>query len=103
MKSYERYISKESELLKRNEQHSSLRNKFYQEEGKKSWMNAISNRQLILRSLARTNVVKRDAEEWLTKMDDEALWNESVEESNEDLEGSQLIHKYNEILRQYMK
>ena len=42
--------------------HSSMRNKYYQEEAKKSWKNVSATRQLILRSLARTNVIKADAE-----------------------------------------
>ena len=31
LKSYQKYINKETELLKRNQAHSSMRNKYYEE------------------------------------------------------------------------
>ena len=73
----------ESEVLKRNQLHSTTRNQFYKEEVSKCWKNSISNRQIILRSLARTNAIKNDADEWLGKIDDEALRHQSFEESED--------------------
>ena len=61
----------------------------------------MSRRPLILRSLARTNVVKRDAEEWIGRIDEGVLERQTKSERDESLEGSRLISKYNEIVSQY--
>ena len=37
---------------------------------KKAWINGISNREIVLKSLARNNVVKNDAEEWICGLGD---------------------------------
>ena len=71
------------------------------EEVKKTWSNVVSRRGLILRSLARTNVIKRDADEWLARMDNSILDNEKESFREESLEGSRLISKYNDIVNQY--
>lgn len=46
-------------------------------------------------------MVKRDADEWLSRMDENVLEREVKNEKEESLEGSKLISKYNEILNQY--
>lgn len=56
------YIRKENILLDRNKKHCEDRNKWYREEISKSWRSAISNRSVVLRSVARTNVLKRDVD-----------------------------------------
>ncbi len=73
----------------------------------------------MLRSLARTNILKRGADEWLSRIDDNVLsgyvndsyagqsqeegegdLSESLRAEN-DLKGSKLLDKYNEILAEY--
>jgi hypothetical protein len=65
MEQYRTYIRKENELLDRNFKHCEQRNKWYREEIDLSWRNAIANRHLVLRSIARTNVLKKDLDDWL--------------------------------------
>lgn len=97
---YQKYVVKETEALKNNQKHADQRNNFFLKEVKSSWKNGISNREVVLRSLARTNVLKRDADEWIAKMEDEVMG--SYENSrNPEIEDSELMNKYTEILRQY--
>jgi hypothetical protein len=65
-----RYIAKENELLDRNSKHCESRDQWYREEVNKSWGIAVSNRNLILRSVARTNVLKKDISEWLERIEE---------------------------------
>jgi hypothetical protein len=58
------------------------------EEVKKAWQTAISRRPLILRTLTRTNIVKRDAEEWIARIDDEVLPKQSQSSSRRSMENS---------------
>jgi hypothetical protein len=60
-------------VLKDNLRHCETRNKFYLEEVRNAWKKGISNRQIVLRSLARTNSIKRDADEWISRMEDGGL------------------------------
>ena len=50
-----------------------MRDLWYKQEIKNSWQTAIRNRNLVLRTLARTNVIKRDADEWIARIDDD-VW-----------------------------
>lgn len=83
--------------MKNNLKHCELRNAFFLQQTKKSWRNAITNRPIVLRSMARTNVIKRDTEEWLAKMDEQMLdpypGDPSMHMEGED-EG-ELVQKYN--------
>ena len=60
-----------------------------------------------MRSVARTNVLKKDVGEWLSKIDEGELPESSAmdmydrPEERESLEGSKLIDKYNQILQEY--
>lgn len=96
-----------------------MRDLWYKQEIKNSWQTAIRNRNLVLRTLARTNVIKRDADEWIARIDDDVwqgqLINDFIKNENNlnqsqdnalnvnqsELKGSMLIDKYNQILRQY--
>lgn len=49
--------------------HCELRNQNYLDEVKKAWKVGISNRSVILKSITRTNIVKRDTDEWINGMD----------------------------------
>ena len=83
--------------MKNNMKHCELRNNFFLQETKKSWRNAITNRPIVLRSMARTNVIKRDTDEWLAKMDEQILNPDSVNPSMQ-IEGEdegELVQKYN--------
>jgi hypothetical protein len=58
----------------------------------------------VLRSIARTNVLKKDLDDWLQRVDPSALNDDHSDISKsmlpEDrIEDSQLIDKYNEILQ----
>ena len=64
-----RYIAKENQLLDRNSKHCEQRDQWYREEVNKSWGIAVSNRRLILRSVARTNVLKKDVSEWIDRIE----------------------------------
>jgi hypothetical protein len=69
MNQYRTYIRKENQLLDRNSNHCEQRNRWYREQIDLSWKNGIANRHLILRSVARTNVLKKDLDDWLERVD----------------------------------
>lgn len=61
-----------------------MRNKWYLEQIQKAWTNGISNRELVLRSLARTNVLKKDADEWIARIDDNVFTKDRGSEIDRD-------------------
>jgi len=69
-----RYVEKENELLERNQKHCEPRNNWFREEVNKSWKIAIADRNLVLRSVARTNVLKKDIDEWLSRIEESAIY-----------------------------
>jgi hypothetical protein len=90
--------------MDRNIKHSESRNEWFRDEVSKSWKIAVNNRAMVLRSVGRTNVLKKDVDEWLQRIDgpDERGDEESLERSRrESMEGSKLIDKYNNILMEY--
>ena len=60
-----RYVKKENEILDKNLKHCEPRNMWFREEVNKSWKIAIADRNFVLRSVARTNVLKKDLDQWL--------------------------------------
>jgi hypothetical protein len=66
-----------------------------------AWRNAISNRPLVLRSVARTNVLKRDISEWLSRLDEQSIHGDSWQQEESLQDRSQLLDKYNDILAEY--
>jgi hypothetical protein len=57
---------------------------------------------MVLRSVARTNVLKRDVDEWLGRVEEGVeRQGESRVSMGESMEGSQLIDRYNQILQEY--
>ena len=106
MEQYQKYIEKEDVLFDKNLKHCEERNQWYRQEVNKSWGIAVTNRPLILRSVARTNVLKKDVSDWLQKIDEGELPENSLNEEGrpedrQSLEGSKLIDKYNQILQEY--
>ena len=68
LKSYEMYIDKETRVVEKNMEHCVNRDKWFRNEVGKAWKTSIANRVLVLISLARTNIAKRDADEWIARM-----------------------------------
>ena len=71
---------------------------------KNAWTVATANRQIVLKTAARTNVLKKDVDEWLGRVEEGLRESEGpsmLEPGQEPLENSELIGKYNEILREY--
>lgn len=98
---YRRYIAKENTLLARNQAHCQKRDQWFREEVEQAWRNAISNRPLVLRSVARTNVLKKDISEWLSRLDEHSLHGDSWQQEESAQDHSQLLDKYNDILAEY--
>ena len=63
----------------------------------KAWKTSIANRELVVRSLARTNIAKRDADEWIARMEDEIMEDRSRSRYPEEerMDNSELIGRYN--------
>lgn len=56
--------------MDRNIEHSESRNEWFRDEVSKSWKIAVNNRAMMLRSVGRTNVLKKDVDVRLQRIDD---------------------------------